>query len=167
MSATFIPGWLRRIEETLGTLLLMLIFGTVALQVVGRFVFDAPPFWTEELARYLFVWLVCIGSAEVARTRDHITMDIFALMLPPKLGKILQIIINAVVASTLVILVWYGTFGAMRAGRVDSIALGVPESLLYGALPVGAAFMTFRLVAALFFDFVTLWRGEVSAGGLS
>lgn len=167
MAANLIPGWIKRLEETLGTLLLMLIFGSVALQIVGRFVFKSPPFWTEELARYLFVWLVCIGSAEVVRTRDHITMDIFIMMLPPKVATILQVAIGLLVAATLSVLVWYGTLGALRAGRVDSIALGVPESLLYGALPLGAILMTLRLIVQVIHDIASVRREDIAAGGHS
>lgn len=153
--------WLRRAEENLGTFLLCLIFLSVALQVVGRLVFRSPPFWTEELARYLFVWLVCIGSAEVVRIRGHITMDLLATMLGPRVKVLLQILLNAAILASLVVLVWYSWQGAIRAGRIDSVALGVPESLLYGALPVGAALMTLRILMLLAADISELHRGAM------
>ncbi len=152
--------WLRRAEETIGTLLLCLIFLSIALQVVARFVFRSPPFWTEELARYLFVWVVCIGSAEVVRQRGHITMDILALTLGARIWVMLQVLLNLATAAVLVVLVWYGSLGAMRAMRVESVALGVPEALLYGALPVGAALMALRMIVLLIEDIAALRRGE-------
>lgn len=154
--------WLRRAEETLGAALLCLIFLSIALQVVARLLFAAPPFWTEELARYLFVWVVCIGSAEVVRARGHITMDILALVFGGRLWTMLHIVLNTLVLAILAVLVWYGTLGAIRASRVDSIALGVPEAFLFAALPVGAALMALRMIAVIASDILGLARGPAS-----
>lgn len=150
--------WLRRAEETLGAALLCLIFLSIALQVVARLLFASPPFWTEELARYLFVWLVCIGSAEVVRARAHITMDILAMIFGGRLWTLLQVGLNAMILAVLAVLVWYGTLGAIRAMRVDSIALGVPEAFMFGALPVGAALMALRMIAVISSDILGLAR---------
>lgn len=152
--------WLRRAEETLGAALLCLIFLSIALQVMARLLFASPPFWTEELARYLFVWVVCIGSAEVLRARAHITMDILAMVFGGRLWTMLQVLLNAMILAVLAVLVWYGTLGAIRASRVDSIALGVPEAFLFGALPVGAALMALRMIVVISTDILSLTRGQ-------
>jgi TRAP-type C4-dicarboxylate transport system permease small subunit len=159
--------WLRRAEESLGVALLCLIFLSIALQVVARLLFRSPPFWTEELARYLFVWVVCIGSAEVVRAQGHITMDILATLFGARVWSVLQVGLNTMIAAVLIVLVWYGTLGAMRAARVESIALGVPEAFLFGALPVGAALMALRMVLLIAADITDLRRGtaETRLGG--
>jgi len=159
--------WLRRAEESLGVMLLCLIFLSIALQVVARLLFSSPPFWTEELARYLFVWVVCIGSAEVVRARGHITMDILAMLLGARVWSALQILLNTMITTVLIVLVWYGTLGALRAARVDSIALGVPEAFLFGALPAGAALMALRMVLVIGSDIIDFRRStaETRTGG--
>ena len=152
--------WLRQAEETVSVLLLALVFLAIALQVVTRFVFSNPPFWTEEAARYLFVWLVAIGAAEAVRARSHIAMDIFALQLPIRPRMILAILLNTTIIACLLLLVWYGFFGMLRAHRVMSVAIGVPESWLYGALPVGAALMALRMLFVVAQDIITLRRPD-------
>ncbi|WKL25039.1 TRAP transporter small permease (plasmid) [Sinorhizobium meliloti] len=72
------------IEETLAAILLVFAFVVIALQIVTRFVFHDPMFWTEEAARYAFVWLVALGAAEGVTSRTHITMDIVPRMLPER-----------------------------------------------------------------------------------
>lgn len=147
---------LARFEETIGAVLLVLVFGSIALQIITRFIFRDPLFWTEEAARYLFVWLVAIGSAECIRSRSHITMDVFTLLLSPRLRLVLAILLNATVMAALLILCWYGYFGMLRAHRVMSVAVGVQESFLYGALPVGAALMALRTAAVIITDIALL-----------
>ena len=84
-------------------------------------------------------------------------MDVFVLMLPDRLRILLRTLLNMVVVAALLMLVWYGYFGMLRANRVVSVTLGVSEAFLYGALPVGAALMAFRMVIVIienirFFD---------------
>lgn len=168
MFARSLAGWLGRAEEIIGTILLALIFLAIAVQVLARFILRDPPFWTEELARYLFVWMVCVGSAEVVRCRAHITMDVLALALGPRLWSMLQVVFNLAMAAILVVLAWYGLKGAVRSSAVASVALGVPESFLYGALPVGAALMAIRLVGLAALDIAGLRGGrtETKTGGV-
>lgn len=165
MESTERMRWLRHAEETVSVLLLALLFLSIALQVVTRFVFSNPPFWTEEAARYLFVWLVAIGAAEAVRARSHIAMDIFTLLLPVRPRIILGILLNTVIIACLLLLVWYGLFGTLRAHRVMSVAIGVPESWLYGALPVGAALMALRMLLTVAQDIITLRRPKPTPPG--
>ena len=151
-----VPHSLARFEESIGAILLVLVFGSIALQIVTRFIFRDPLFWTEEAARYLFVWLVAIGSAECVRNRSHIAMDVFTTLLPPRPRLILSIVLNTAIVAALLFLCWYGFFGTLRAHRVMSVAVGVQESLLYGALPVGAALLAIRMVAVIIGDVIVL-----------
>lgn len=155
--------WLRRAEESVAAVLLALVFLSIALQVITRFILRDPLFWTEEAARYLFVWLVAIGSAEVIRARSHIAMDVFVLMLPTRSRLFVGILLNSVIVFCLGLLAWYGFFGMLRAHRVMSVAVGVPESLLYGALPVGAVLMALRMLFVIAQD-VSLLRHPERAG---
>nr|WP_321463000.1 TRAP transporter small permease [uncultured Cohaesibacter sp.] len=162
MKSSFLYQRLLRFEETVGILLSVLVFGAIALQVITRFVFRAPLFWTEEAARYLFVWMVAMGSAECVRSRSHISMDVFVLMLPDRLRIMLRTALNMIVVVALLMLVWYGYFGMLRANRVVSVTLGVSEAFLYGALPVGAALMALRMIIVIIENIRFLITGQIS-----
>ncbi|WP_018010237.1 TRAP transporter small permease [Sinorhizobium medicae] len=140
---------LAHIEETLAAILLVFAFVVIALQIVTRFVFRDPMFWTEEAARYAFVWLVALGAAEGVTSRTHITMDIVPRMLPERVQLLLRLVLDLVVLAALLVLVYYGIFGAMRAHKVMSIAIGVPESWLYGALPVFGLLAAIRILLVM------------------
>ncbi|WEX74006.1 TRAP transporter small permease [Sinorhizobium numidicum] len=150
---------LTHIEETLAAILLVFAFVVIALQIITRFILRDPLFWTEEAARYAFVWLVALGAAEGITSRTHITMDIVPLMLPERAQLILRLVLDLLVLAALFILVYYGAFGAMRAHRVMSIAIGVPESWLYGALPVFGLLASIRIMLVMARDARTLLSG--------
>ena len=54
------------------------IFLCVLAQVVFRYVFNAPLTWSEELARYLFIWCAFLGWTIASRRRSHLAMTFVA-----------------------------------------------------------------------------------------
>ena len=51
-------------------------------QVIARYVFDAPPFWTEELARFTLIWITFVGAGLVHQRGEHIAVNSFRDTLP-------------------------------------------------------------------------------------
>jgi TRAP-type transport system small permease protein len=151
---------LAHVEEVLASALLIFTFAVVALQIVTRFIFRDPLFWTEEAARYAFVWIVALGASAAVTSRTHITMDIISMMLPPRTRLILRLVLDVMVLAALLLLAWYGFFGTLRANNVMSIAIGVPESWLYGALPVFAVLAAVRTALAIAQDVIVLAHGD-------
>lgn len=64
----------------------------VLLQVVGRYIPFIKPFsWTEEIARWLLVWLTFLGATHIAKTSSYTRVDYFVNKLPPKGKKLVGI----------------------------------------------------------------------------
>ena len=60
----------------LAMLSLLLMFLTMLVQIFARYGFDAPPTWTEEVARYLMVWTGLLGATMSFHQRaDAVLMD--------------------------------------------------------------------------------------------
>lgn len=66
---------LDRATDALLMTLLAFLLATVTVQVAARYVFRSPIPWTEELARYLFIWLVFIGTAAAFRQGKHLKIE--------------------------------------------------------------------------------------------
>jgi TRAP-type transport system small permease protein len=64
----------------------------VSFQIFLRFVFNTPLTWTEEVDRYLFVWVVYLGSAVAVAKKAHIRVTILIDLGGPKLAKICQFV---------------------------------------------------------------------------
>jgi len=115
-------------------------------QVFTRYVTESPLIWSEELARYLFVWITLIGAAAAVRTNGHFGLDILRRYAPP-LRVALGLATMIVVASFLVLLLWTGVAETRQATGQISAALQVRLNWAYLALPVGAGLALFHVVA--------------------
>ena len=67
-------------------LTLVLVF-TTGTQISLRVFFDLPLSWTEEVARYAFIWWVFFGAMIALRERRHLGIDVLANSLPPRLRR--------------------------------------------------------------------------------
>jgi TRAP-type transport system small permease protein len=65
----------RKMNEIAIISLFTVIICTVFLQVVARYVFNSPPAWSEELARYCQVWMVLLTSSICIRKGSHLAVD--------------------------------------------------------------------------------------------
>ena len=75
------------LATALGWLLVVMITGmtvTVSMQIVSRYLLDISLIWSEEVARLLFISMVFIGAALLARRREHLAVTAFADMLPSR-----------------------------------------------------------------------------------
>src|SRR5699024_12400551 len=83
--------YFNRFEEgfLIATLVLMvlLIFG----QVVGRYVFQSAPSWTEEFARYIHIFQGCIGAGYAVKLREHIKVTTYVNIFTAAARKIMDI----------------------------------------------------------------------------
>jgi TRAP-type C4-dicarboxylate transport system permease small subunit len=132
----------------------------VFLQVVARYVFQAPPFWTEELARFSLIWLTFIGAVVVHAERSHIRVDALPMLLRGRPRILVEIAISLIVLVVLVVITKAG-FDIAMMGTQEAPALGISMRVFYMALPIGAAAMALVTVGHLAAHLVALVRGGI------
>jgi TRAP-type C4-dicarboxylate transport system permease small subunit len=66
----------------------------VLWQVFSRFILETPSSFTEELARYMLVWLGILGASYVAGQKMHLAIDLLSTKLEGKSKSILEIVIQ-------------------------------------------------------------------------
>ena len=132
----------KTLDKILGSILvflLVLMVLAVLWQVFSRYVLNSPSSVTEELSRYLFIWIGILGAAYAAGQQMHIAIDI----LHPKLNDInrmrLRIFINIlIILFSLTVLVIGGAnlvYVNYDLGQF-SAALNVPLSAVYMVVPI-------------------------------
>lgn len=149
-----------KLEEIILVIMMTAATVIVAAQVVTRYVFQVPLPWSEEIARYLFIWLVWLGAAFATKERRHIIIDVVVSRLPDSLRRYCFLISTAVwivflaamfyLAMKLTISVYTG--GQIAAG--SGIRMWIP----YAAVPTGMFLMLFRLIQNCVHD-VKLMKG--------
>lgn len=140
----------------LGMVLLALLVATTLLQVLSRYVLSKPFDWTEEAARYIFVWVAMLGAGMAAKDRAHFFVDLLLERMPPQLGKYVAVSTGVVASAFLLAISWAALELALSNGVQDSPVLTIPMSIPYFAIPVGLGLMALFAVS----DTVQTIRGS-------
>lgn len=143
--------WLdRHIEEVLLVLFSTIMVAVIFLQVVMR-QFNSSLSWSEELARYSFIWLVYIGISYGVKKDRHIKVDVLLLALKNKGKIILSIIANLLFIAFAIFVIRYGfdIASQLLAFGQKSPANQIPMGLIYLATPIGMGLTLIRLVQNL------------------
>ncbi len=137
-----------RIEEWLSVAVLVAILILLTYQVVMRFVFHNTNSWSEELARYLFIWLVYISAAYAIYKNAHIKIDAVKSLYPKKIRKYIPILGNVIFLIYAVAITIFSFDYCMDiyASHQVSMGLGVMMAYMYASIPIGHALMSIRLV---------------------
>ena len=86
ISATF-----GKIVDWVCIILMIFVGGVVTLQVFNRAYLQIPMPWTEEAARYAFIWLSLMGAIRIARNRGFLKVDLLYIVLPKPLKRVCDI----------------------------------------------------------------------------
>lgn len=145
------------------TLALMTIL--ILLQVIMRYVFSNSLSWSEELARYMFLWLSWIGASYAVREHSHLRVEMFANLFKDKKRIVFEILVYIGWAIFTVFLAYQGfraTAFLFDSGQLSS-AMEMPMYIPYASVPVGCALMVYRLFAEMRKLFKELREYGVSA----
>lgn len=137
---------LKTIMTSLLNGLLIVAVAALVLDVVWgvftRYVMGNQALWTEELARFLLVWVSLIGGAVAFGTKGHLGVDYFVDKFDPSMQKTLSIV------SNLIILFFAGSIFVYGGSRVVMGAMGqvtpalhLKMGYVYLALPISGIFM--------------------------
>ena len=115
--------------------------GIIFVQVVLRYVFESPFSWAEELARYLLIWITCLGSAYAIRDGMHISIN----YLRSKLEGFAQTVVTAVIYVLILVFFIYcikeGALFSLAQWTQRSTAMQIPMTIPYMAIPIGFSIM--------------------------
>lgn len=135
----------RRIDRALGpavALLMAAMVANVLWQVATRFVLGDPSSATEELARFLLVWVGLLGAAYGFGRRVHLAVDLLPAWLPPRTRPLARDAADlCVVAFALLVLCGGGGLLVRLTFALEqtSASLRAPLFLVYLALPLAGA----------------------------
>ena len=124
---------LEKVEKAILAVTVGIMVIIIAYQVIMRYIFAHANSWSEELARYLFIYDVMIGAAIAIRRNSHLQIDI---------------LINLM--KFMVFLLSYSITLVQTGARTMSAGLGIPMSIPYSCMPVGIVLMLLTSIEVLF-----------------
>lgn len=137
---------LSMIENAVIILGLSAMFLILLAQVIMRYVFSRPLTWSEEAARFIFVYVSFIGISYAYRQKGHIRMEVVVNLFPQAVRRGLEVLINlGTIALFCYMIPFSFRFIGIQAG-VKATATHIPMSIVYTALPLGMALSCVRLL---------------------
>lgn len=150
-----LPVFFRVLDTALKTVMvamLAVLIVSVGANVFGRFVLDNSLALSDELARFLFIWVIFLGAALAHLHREHISVDLLVLRLPAPLQRVATVVQELLILGLMVALL-------LSARQVLGTApgkfplLGLPYNWMNVAVPVCAVVMAtitvYRIGSAL------------------
>jgi len=116
----------------------ILIF-PVTLQIISRYTALIPSYiWTEELSRFLFIWMVMLGSMIGVREGSHFEVDVWP-ELRPRPAALLRIVSNVFVLIFALVFFWWGIRFVQFGWNQNSELAELPMAYIFVAWPLAGA----------------------------
>ena len=139
-------------ERVAACTLLVVTLALIVLQVVSRYVFNAPFTWTEELARFALLWLTFVAAGFVMARRIHIAVDLVASKLGRKGAIVMDTVALVTVVVTSGVMAWAGAGFAAGASRLAAPATSLPMSLVYASAALGFGLICLHAVLHVYLN---------------
>lgn len=147
----FKEGMTKALEAILILAVAMLVLDVV-WGVFTRFVLGEQADWTEELARFLLVWVALLGGAVAFGTKGHLGVDYFVGKFHPDVQKLMAVVVHLIVLFFAGVVFIYGGGSVVTdalAMEQMTPALGLKMGHVYLALPLAGIFMTIYTIENL------------------
>lgn len=151
---TKINKFINHMEEYFAVFTLIIVSFLVFVQVVLRYVFNISLVWSEEITRYLIIWLILIGSSIAVREKAHAAVNVVVSFLPPFPKSIFKILANLTGIVFCIILVCSSVITVSNVIELGNVtpATGIPMAIPYLSLTIGGLLMLFRFIQLLIDD---------------
>jgi len=134
--------------------LMALMVANVTWQVVSRYVFQSPSSFTDELSRYMLIWVGMLGAAYVAGKNEHLAIDILLTKLKGKAQDRLMILIHLCVLIFALVVMVIGGSNLVYLTLVleqKSATLQIPMGAIYSIIPISGFLVIYYQVASILF----------------
>ena len=156
--------WLdANLEKYCCVVLMSIMTIIVFIQVIARYVFQNSLSWSEELARYIFIWLVYLGISYGCQMRKHIKIDAALYLFPKKLRKYVVILGDVLFLAFAIYIAYTGFVYSVNQTRVSS-AMGIPFKYVYISTFVGFTLAAFREIQTIIYRIRCIKNGEEYEG---
>nr|WP_306266970.1 TRAP transporter small permease [Pararhizobium sp. IMCC3301] len=135
-----------------GAFAIMFVLGIAT--VVFRFIIESSLAFPDEVIRYLFVWMIFLGSAVAFRRKMHASIGILVANLPVTVRR--YAILGSTLASGIFfgLILWSGYLLTARTVPQISPALEISMAWVYAAIPVGMAFLVIYALELFYLQWI-------------
>jgi TRAP-type C4-dicarboxylate transport system permease small subunit len=134
-------GWGEKLINWANALFLLMMVLVILLQVIARYVFNHALPWPEELGRFLFAWIVFLGTVSVIQADEMLNLDILYHWIPQNASAALRLLVALIVFAFLLVMLKGGFELMVRQASQRSVGLEIPMGVVYFVIPFGTLLM--------------------------
>ena len=128
-------------------ILMFSMLAIITAQVLSRYIFSSPLTWSEELGRYIFVWMSFLGMAVGVKQGSHVALDILVKKLTGISQKVLMLLNNALILFFGICLSVSG-FQLFEIGmKQKSPTLQLPMQYVYIVIPISGIILVYFVIS--------------------
>lgn len=136
-----------KLTEAVVIVMMAIVVVTVFSEVMARTFFGRSLVVTEEIGRYLMIWVAMLAVALVAADEGHMRINLLTDSVSPRVGSVLDILADFLVIGFLAVFVYLSTIILPNMQRSGTVTLGISMAWVYAAMPVGGALTTLVVAA--------------------
>ena len=135
---------LQRIEMFVGCTCLALLLGLMHFNAAGRYLFDFPVVWSDEMNGFFFVWMGFLSTAYVMGEDNHMRVTGLVDMMPRRVKYVLRTIMNVIMIA---VFAYYIPGFIKLMGRVTfSGLMRLPLKYVYSILPISFVLLIIHII---------------------
>jgi TRAP-type C4-dicarboxylate transport system permease small subunit len=138
--------WITTIVKGVMLVQASIIFIIICTAVFTRYLLNFVPSWSEEVPRYLLVWISYLGTALAVNYMEHISLDFFFNLMPVRLRQVGHIILNVLIATVGVIMVVFGIGMVRQFGDDLMESIPIKNFWLYLVMPVSGGLIILYII---------------------
>jgi TRAP-type C4-dicarboxylate transport system permease small subunit len=151
--AAALSASLNKAVEFVCALILAVLIVDIWIGVFGRYVFELPVTWAEELARYLMIWGALLAvSCGVAR-REHVAVTALLHRIPIRIRRWIDVAIDALAFAFFAFLCYFGIGMTQQGGTQYATIFEMTMTIPFASVPISSAVVCVQLVLMAVRDF--------------
>jgi TRAP-type transport system small permease protein len=152
-----VQEWITAVVKCVMLVQTATIFIIICVAVFTRYILSFVPSWSEEVPRYLLVWISYLGAALAVKYKEHISLDFFFNLMPVRARQVGHFILNVLIGTVGMIMLVFG-IGLVRQFGDDLMeSIPVKNFWLYLAMPVSGGLMVLYIIRQT-------WKGILDLG---
>jgi len=144
--------WMDSLRKTTTVILFSFVIISGFTEVICRYGFSKSLGWTEEILRYLNIWIILLGASIAAKRNEHLSVNYFYRFLPPRYHKRILQGVYLTVSIFLAIFIFYGAQKTFRNISQQILALPISIAWFYLAIPIGSLLMLIEYMLIFIYE---------------
>jgi TRAP-type C4-dicarboxylate transport system permease small subunit len=143
---TLVGDVIGHVGQSASVICLVIVLVSIFAQVFCRFLLGFSLIWSEEIGRYLLIWISFMGLGVLVKRKEMMSIRMVVDRLPTKLAIFANVLADACSVFFLFIVFFYGLRLVSHTMEQLTIVTEFPMGLVYLAIPLGAGFYVFHVI---------------------